>query len=496
MQMEAPPREACGVFGIYGPDVEAARTTYFGLYALQHRGQESAGIAASDGETMRFYKAMGLVSQVFSEDILRQLTGYIAIGHNRYSTTGGSNSSNAQPVFADGDNGRVFVAHNGNLVNSGQLRDRLARQGFAFRTTTDSELIADLVATAPGASWAERVCSTMPRLIGSYSLVLLAKDQLIGARDPLGNRPLCLGRREGAWVLASESCALDTVGAQFIREIEPGEVVSIGAEGVRSYRAPVDTTKRALCLFEFIYLARQDSVIDRTLVYETREAMGRQLAVEQPVEADVVIGVPTTALPAARGYAAASGIPYRDGLYANRYIHRTFIQPDQSMRMQSARLKYNPLPEVLRDQRVVVVDDSIVRGTSQQQIVGLLRRAGAREVHLRICAPPLRHPCFLGVDMATYGELIAHRHGDVESIRAEVGADTLGYLSLEGAYSSVGVDPSGLCTACFSGAYPVPVQLSFEREDPKLRLENPARLEVDTPSAAELPRIPPLIVPG
>jgi amidophosphoribosyltransferase len=465
------PREACGVFGIYGRGVEAARITYFGLYALQHRGQESAGIAASDGQTLRFYKAMGLVSQVFNEGILRQLTGHIACGHNRYSTTGGSQARNAQPVFADGDLGRVFVVHNGNLVNSGELADGLERQGFAFRTSTDSELIAALVAATPGATWAERVGRTMPKLIGSYSLVLLTRDQLIGARDPLGNRPLCLGRRDQAWVLASESCALDTVGAQFIREVEPGEVVVIDAGGVTSQRAPVDASRRALCLFEFIYLARQDSVIDRTLVYETRYALGRQLASEHPAEADVVIGVPTTAMPAAQGYAAGSGIPYRDGLFANRYIHRTFIQPDQSMREQSARLKYNPLPEVLRGKRVVVVDDSIVRGTSQEQIVGLLRRAGAREVHLRICAPPLRHPCVLGVDMATYGELIAHRLPDVAAIGRSVGADSLGYLTLAGAYRAVGLDPSGLCTACFSGEYPVSVQLEFEAVDPKLRLQ-------------------------
>ncbi|HEU5318038.1 MAG TPA: amidophosphoribosyltransferase [Chloroflexota bacterium] len=484
---EQPPREACGVFGIYGEGLDAARIAYFGLYALQHRGQESAGIVASDGETLRFYKAMGLVSQVFNEDILRQLEGHMACGHNRYSTTGGSREENAQPVFADGPLGRVFIAHNGNLVNSEALREGLAEQGVIFRTTTDSELIADLIASAPGATWAERVTRTMPKLIGSYSLVMLTKHQLIGARDPLGNRPLCIGKRDHAWVLASESCALDTVGAQFIREVDPGEVVVIDADGITSHRAPVDTRRHALCLFEYIYLARADSVIEKTLVYETRYAMGRQLAKDYPVDADVVIGVPSTALPAAHGYAAEAGLPYRDGLMSNRYIHRTFIQPDQSMRQAAARLKYNPLPEVLKGKRVVVVDDSIVRGTSQEQIVGMLRRAGAREVHLRICAPPLRHPCFLGVDMATYGELIAHRLQDVEAIRDSVGADSLGYLTLEGAYKSVGLDPQGFCTACFSGDYPIPVQLGFERANPKLSLENPSALDVDTPSAIELP---------
>jgi len=499
--VEQPPRDACGVFGIYGEGIDAARITYFGLYALQHRGQESAGIVASDGETHRFYKAMGLVSQVFNEDILQQLVGHLACGHNRYSTTGGSRAENAQPLFADGDLGRIFIAHNGNIVNSEALREGLIEQGLSFRTTTDSEVIAGLIATAPGATWAERVCRTMPKLIGSYSLVMLTKDTLIGARDPLGNRPLCIGKRvvgdpagQGSagrghsWVLASESCALDTVGAQFIREVDPGEVVVIDAEGIHSHRAPVDTRRHALCLFEFIYLARADSVIENTLVYETRYAMGRQLAAEHPVDADLVIGVPSTALPAAHGYAAAAGLPYRDGLMSNRYIHRTFIQPDQSMRQAAARLKYNPLPEVLKGKRIVVVDDSIVRGTSQEQIVGMLRRAGAKEVHLRICAPPLRHPCFLGVDMATYGELIAHRLQDVDEIKRQMRADSLGYLSLEGAYRAVGLKPEGFCTACFSGDYPVPVQLGFERASPKLDLENPRALGVDTPGAVELPK--------
>jgi amidophosphoribosyltransferase len=437
---------------------------------------------------MRFYKEMGLVSQVFNEDILAQLEGFIACGHNRYSTTGGSRAENAQPVFADGEHGRIFIAHNGNLVNSEVLHEGLVRDGVALRTTTDSEVIAALVASAPGLTWADRVCRTMPKLIGSYSLVMLTKDQLIGARDPLGNRPLCIGRRQGAWVLASESCALDTVGAQFVREVDPGEVVVIDDKGVSSFRAPVDTKRHALCLFEFIYLARPDSVIEKTLVYEARYAMGRQLARDYPVDADLVIGVPTTALPAAHGYAAEAGLPYRDGLMSNRYIHRTFIQPDQSMRTAAARLKYNPLPEVLKGKRVVVVDDSIVRGTSQEQIVGMLRRVGAREVHLRISAPPLRHPCFLGVDMATYGELIAHRLNDVEAIRDAVNADSLGYLTLEGAYKAVGLPAEGFCTACFSGDYPVPVQLGLERASRKLNLERPAGLEVDMPSPVELPK--------
>jgi amidophosphoribosyltransferase len=491
---ERPPREACGVFGIYGKGVDVARITYFGLYALQHRGQESAGIATSDGEQLRFYKAMGLVSQVFNEDILRQLEGHIACGHNRYSTTGSSRPENAQPVFADCELGRVFIAHNGNLVNSAQLRVRLEEQGVRLYTTTDSEVIAAAIATAAGRTWEERIAAALPRFIGSYSLVMLTRDKLVGARDPLGNRPLCIGRRGHAWVLASESCALDTVGAQFYREVEPGEVVVIDEAGVNSFRTAAAAPRRALCLFEYIYLARPDSVIEQRLVNEVRYQMGRQLAREHPAEADLVVGVPLGALPAAHGFAEESGLPYRDGLVHNRYIHRTFIQPDQGMRQAAAQLKYNPLPEVLRGRRVVVVDDSIVRGTTQAQIVGLLRRAGAKEVHLRICAPPIRHPCFLGVDMATYGELIAHRLPDIDAIRQQIGADSLGYLSLAGAYQAAGFapatpdSPDRLCAACFSGDYPVPVQLELESANPKLRLEAPAGLAVDTPSPAELPK--------
>ncbi len=489
---EAPPREACGVFGVFGPGLDAGRITYFGLYALQHRGQESAGIATSDGEQQRFFKAMGLVSQIFTEDIQRQLSGHIACGHNRYSTTGGSRSENAQPVFADDRLlGRVFVAHNGNLINSDTLRRQLEVRGVVFRTSTDSEVIAALIADSPGTTWEEKIAVALPRCIGSFSLVMMTRDQLYGARDPMGNRPLCLGGRGDAWVLASESCALDTVGAQFEREVAPGELVVIDAAGMRTCRPAAPGARQALCIFEYIYLARADSVISERLVHETRIRMGHQLAREHPAEADLVIAVPVSAIPAGHGFAEEAQLPYRDGLYANRYIHRTFIQPDASMRKTAARLKYNPLPGVLSGKRVVVVDDSIVRGTSQEQIVGLLRRAGAKEVHLRICAPPLRHPCFLGVDMATYGELIAHRLSDVDAIRRKVGADSLGYLSLEGVYRAVGLDPEGFCTACFSGDYPVPVQFNLERANPKLRLEAEHGLSVDTPSAVELPSQPP-----
>jgi amidophosphoribosyltransferase len=456
------PMDKCGVFGIYGRDLDVARTTFFGLYALQHRGQESAGIATSDGDRIAVHARMGLVAQVFDEDDLAELKGHIAIGHTRYSTTGSSNACNAQPLLVDGPAGQIALAHNGNLVNAQQLRDELVRDGFQLETTTDSEVIGAMIVSAPGETWADRIAAVMPRLIGAYSLSIMTRDELIAVRDPLAVRPLCIGRKDGAWCVSSESCALDTVGAQFIREIEPGEIVTFGANGVSSKKGPRGP-RRASCLFEYFYVARPDSVIDTKLVYEARFAMGRELARLHPVEADLVIGVPTTALPAAHGYADEADLPYRDGLVSNRYIHRTFIQPDQSMRRQSAQLKYNALPEVVRGQRLVVVDDSIVRGTSQEAVVTLLRRAGAREVHLRVCAPPLRHPCFLGVDMPTYNELIAHRLQSVEAIRDAVGADSLGYLSLDASYRAVGLAPEHFCTACFSGDYPVSVQLELDK---------------------------------
>ena len=519
---DPPPREACGVFGIYSTHEDVARTTYFGLYALQHRGQESAGIAVSDGKEIRFYKNMGLVSQVFTEDILRQLEGHIAIGHTRYSTTGSSRVENAQPLPYDGPLGKVMVAHNGNITNTAAVRRELEAQGNTFQTTTDSELIAALAARGGQESVVANIQAAMPHLEGSYSLVFLTRDALIGVRDPLGNRPLCVGRVNGAWVLASESCALETVGAQFEREVDPGEIVVITAEGVQSIRGQ-QSRRRALCLFEYVYLARADSIIEDKRVYEARWEMGRQLAHEYPAEADVVIGVPLCALTAAQGYAEASGLPYRDGLIHNRYIHRTFIQPELRQRQTTADLKYNAIPEIVGDKRVVVVDDSLVRGNSQEKFIKLLRSAGAREVHLRIHCPPLRHPCVLGVDMATHGELIAHRitaaewdrrngngHSDdahsaglgtpngaagasnghqsvataeglrtaptdVEAIRRDVGADSLGYLSLAGLIKAVELTEDQLCTACWTGDYPVPVQLPFEAVSIKFALETASR---------------------
>ncbi|MHB1162552.1 MAG: amidophosphoribosyltransferase [Chloroflexota bacterium] len=453
--------EACGVFGIFAPGVDVARITFFGLYALQHRGQESAGIATGDGKELRTFKAMGLVVQVFSEEELSFLKGHVAIGHTRYSTTGASKVCNAQPIVVDSNLGQLALGHNGNLVNTDSLAEQLLEKGERLETSTDSEVIARMIASAPGLDWESRLLHTLHRFQGAYSLVMATPNTLYAARDPLGVRPLCIGRLNGGWVVASETCALDTVGATFMREVEPGELLAIDGEGVRSI-TPAESRRRALCIFEFIYFARPDSTIDGQLVYLARQEMGRHLAREYSVDADLVIPVPDSAIPAATGYAQESGIPFGEGLIKNRYIGRTFIQPDQRLRQVGVRLKFNPLPEILSGKRVVVVDDSIVRGTTTPPVVNLLRKAGAKEVHMRVCAPPMRFPCYLGVDTARQSELIAAQMS-VEEIRRHIGADSLGYLSLEGLLDSVGMHTSHYCRACFTGNYPVPIQLEMDK---------------------------------
>jgi len=455
------PREACGVFGAFVPGAEAARTVFFGLYALQHRGQESAGIAVSDGRTVHMYKAMGLVSQVFNEENLGPLQGHIGIGHNRYSTTGASRLVNAQPFLLESFIGPVAVAHNGNLVNTGSLRSSLLRKGVGLTTTCDSEVITQLIAGGDGDNWSDRIRSFMARAEGAYSLTVLTRDALYGVRDPRGFRPLCLGQLQDGWVIASESCALGTVGARFVREIEPGEIVRIDANGVLSTLGR-ESEENSLCIFEFIYFARPDSVMLGQLLHTVRYQLGAQLAREHPVEADVVIGVPDSAIAHAIGYAHESGIPYNEGLIKNRYIGRTFIQPDDRLRRAGIALKMNPLPDNLRGKRVVAVDDSIVRGNTTGRIVDLLRAAGAAEVHVRICSSPLRHPCFMGVDMATYDELIAHRLS-VEEIRRHIHADTLAFLSVEGMVTATGRPKSRFCEACFTGCYPVDTEPQAEK---------------------------------
>ncbi|GAB4323628.1 MAG: amidophosphoribosyltransferase [Dehalococcoidia bacterium] len=464
------PREACGVFGVFGPGEDVARLTFYGLYALQHRGQESAGIATSDGGEIRVRTGMGLVSQVFDEEDLAFLRGgHIAIGHTRYSTTGASIECNAQPVLVRDheDGSQIAVAHNGNVVNAAVLREDLQAMGIVPDGTADTELIAHLLAIAPGGTWEERFHYLMRRVVGAYSLAIMTPTTLFAVRDPMGVRPLCIGRLGRGWVLASETCALEHLGATIEREVEPGEVVQIDGTGIRSFFPVAPAPKLAACTFEYIYFARPDSRIDGTLIYAAREELGARLAREHPADADIVIGVPDSAIPAAIGYARQSGLPYREGLIKNRYVGRTFIQPDQRIRDAGVHLKFNALSEVLRGKRVVVVDDSIIRGTTTPRVVSLLRRAGAAEVHMRITAPPAISPCFFGVDMATTAELIA-ANKSIPEICEHIGADSLGYLSVEGLIHATGKPASRLCNACFTGVYPVDVQ-------DRLRLVAPRR---------------------
>ncbi len=454
-------RESCGIFGVYAPGDEVARLAFFGIYALQHRGQESSGIATADGSRIRLHAAMGLVAQVFNETTLDQLRGSIAIGHNRYSTTGSSRIFNAQPIVVSSPSGDLALAHNGNIVNAEYLRKELEERGYTFSTSSDSEVIAHLLVSSPGKDLVQQIEHAMGRLQGAYSLVIMTRDKLLGVRDPMGVRPLCLGSLDGGWVLASESCALDHLGAQFLREVDPGEVVLVDEAGLHSFRAGT-ARKKALCIFEFIYFARPDSIIGGRRLYPARQAMGMQLAHEHPVDADLVIGIPDSATAAGIGYSFASGIPFSEGLLKNRYVGRTFIEPEQRLRDLGVKLKFNPMPEVLSGKRVVVVDDSIVRGTTTPQVINLLRRAGANTVHLRICAPPIRYPCFFGVDMATRQELIA-AHKAVPEIAEFIGADSLGYLSIDGLIQAVGLPKESFCLACFTGDYPVPVQLEMDK---------------------------------
>ena len=452
--------ESCGVFGVYAPNEDVARLTFFALFALQHRGQESAGIATTDGTRLHVYAKMGLVSQVFSEDSLSQLSGDIAIGHNRYSTRGSSRLTNVQPIVVGKGSDTLAIAHNGNIINAELLHAELSDQGYTFKTSTDTEVIANLILSSPEKEWVDRIRYAMHRLQGAYSLTLMTNRTLFAVRDPFGVRPLCLGAIDGGWVIASETCALDHIGANFVREIEPGEIVSIDENGVNSYREKVG--RRALCIFEYIYFARPDSVINGRLLYPARQAMGAGLAEEHPVDADLVMGVPDSATAAGVGYAFRSGIPLGEGLIKNRYVGRTFIEPDQRIRDLGVKLKFNPLSQMLDGKRVVVIDDSIVRGTTTPQVVRVLKKAGAKEVHMRICAPPIRYPCFFGVDMATRRELIA-AHKTVPEVRDFIGADSLGYLSIDGLIKAVALPKDMFCMACFTGDYPIPVQLEMDK---------------------------------
>jgi amidophosphoribosyltransferase len=455
-------RESCGVCGIYAPGSDVARLAFFALYALQHRGQESAGICTSERGIAHIHKGIGLVSQVFNEDNLQVLRGELAIGHNRYSTTGSSvRLTNAQPYLIDTALGPLGIAHNGNLTNTSTLRRELLQYGVGLSSSSDSEVITQMLAGAAGSSWDARIQDFMQRAQGAYSLTIMARDAVYGVRDPWGFRPLCLGRiEEGGWVIASESCALGTLDAEFIREIQPGEIVRLDTGGVTSWqteRAP----HSAMCIFEYVYFARPDSVLEGHSVHEVRRAMGARLADEHPIDADMVIGVPDSATAHAIGYANAAHIPYGEGLIKNRYIGRTFIQPDERLRRRKVALKYNPLPD-MAGKRIVLIDDSIVRGTTSGPIVALLRQAGAQEVHMRVASPPIRYPCFMGVDMASQEELIAARL-DLDEIAEHIDVDSLGYLSLEGLRGAVPSTGKAHCQACFNGTYPVPVEMSLTK---------------------------------
>ena len=453
------------MFGVYAPGHDVARLTYFALYALQHRGQESAGIATCEGGHITTLRETGLVSQVFDEQKLRALDGDMAIGHVRYSTTGGGSWENTQPVWRD-DGREVALAHNGNLTNAVELYNELKDRGIGFRGTSDSEIMAALLSVNEERPIENAVAAVMPRLRGAYSTVVMTKRAVVAFRDPHGVRPLALGRLDDdTWCVASESCAFDIIGAKLVREVNPGEAVSLTADGLES-RQVVPTGRKAHCVFEHIYFARPDSRIEGRVLQQVRGRMGEILAAEAPVDADLVISVPDSGNAAANGFARASGLPKDDGLIKNRYVARTFIQPGQELRKHGLRMKFNPLPEIVSGKRVVVVDDSIVRGNTTRQIVGMLRDAGATEVHLRISAPPIRHPCHYGIDMHTREEMVAHGRTPAE-VAAEVGADSLAYLSLEGVYEAVGTPRESHCDACFTGEYP----LGETDDDGKFALE-------------------------
>ncbi len=472
---EKGPQDACGVFGVWAPGEEIAKLTYFALYALQHRGQESAGIATSDGRNILVYKDMGLVSQVFNEVTLNTLTGHIAVGHTRYATTGASSWQNAQPTLGHVSNGTIALGHNGNLTNTNQLRALVTERypdidgELARGNTTDTAIVTALLTGDADHTLEETALEVMPHLKGAFSFVFMDETTLYAARDPQGVRPLVLGRLERGWVVASETAALDIVGASFVREVEPGELIVIDENGLRTNRFA--ESKPAGCVFEYVYLARPDTTIAGRGVYEARVEMGRRLAAESPAEADLVIPTPESGTPAAIGYAEASGIPYGQGLVKNSYVGRTFIQPSQTIRQRGIKLKLNPLRDVIKGKRLIVVDDSIVRGNTQRALVSMLREAGAAEVHVRISSPPVKWPCFYGIDFATRAELIATGLTSDEVCKS-IGADSLGYLSQEGMIEATGQPRERLCTACFSGEYPI--ELTDREMSASLPLDGPA----------------------
>ncbi|MGB9402028.1 MAG: amidophosphoribosyltransferase [Candidatus Acidiferrales bacterium] len=452
--------DECGVFGIFNRE-EAAKLTYLGLYALQHRGQESAGIASTDHNTLQVHKAMGLVQEIFTPEVLNGLPGAAAIGHTRYSTAGDTSIANAQPVVIDCNKGKLAVGHNGNLTNALELKRRLEHRGSIFQTTSDTEVIVHLIARSSARNLTGALVDALNQLEGAYSLLVLTRDELYAIRDPRGFRPLNLGRLDGAWVVASETCAFDLIDAEYVREIEPGEIVRISASGVESIHFAPEKPHQ-YCIFEHVYFSRPDSIVFGRQVNESRERLGRLLAREHPVDADVVVPLPDSGVPAAVGYAAESGVPFRMGLIRNHYVGRTFIEPVQAIRDFGVKLKLNPVRRMIEGQRVILVDDSIVRGTTSRKIVRIVREAGATEVHVRISCPPTISPCFYGVDTPTRNELIAANHS-LEEIRQFLEADSLGYLSLASMRKAVDDSEGKFCTSCYTGSYPTElVQLEVE----------------------------------
>jgi len=459
-------KEYCGIFGIYN-NLNAAYYTYLGLYALQHRGQESAGIATTDGKKMKYYKDFGLVSSVFKGEILKNLKGYVAVGHNRYSTSGASDSiDNVQPIVVSYKHGQMAIAHNGNLVNALSLREELEEEGSIFRGTSDSEVIVHLIVKSKKKKFLEKLMDALAKLEGAYSLLVMTNKKLIAIRDPWGFRPLSMGELDGSPVFASETCAFDLIGAKYIRDIEPGEVLLIENREIKSYQIPKKSSKKSQCIFEFVYFARPDSKIFKRSVYEVRKEFGKRLARENPVEADVVIPVPDSGVVPALGYSQESKIPFEMGLIRNHYVGRTFIKPQQQMRDIGVKVKLNPIPEVIRGKRVVVIDDSIVRGTTSKKIVRMIREAGAKEVHMRISSPPTKWPCYFGIDTPTKEQLIASS-SSLEEICKYIEADSLGYLSLEGMLKAAGGSKEEFCTACFDGDYSVEIPKEIVKQAKK-----------------------------
>lgn len=462
-------REECGVLGVYSRQENIPLSIYWGLFALQHRGQESAGMALTDGTIMDVFRGMGLVGEVFRE--LPDMQSHIGIGHVRYSTTGSSLLCNTQPLLVRYAGGPISLAHNGNLTNAPTIRQRLEKSGSVFQTSIDSEVIVNLIARSSRATIEEQVLESISQIEGAYCLVIMTRNKLIGLRDPHGFRPLCLGKLGDGWVIASESCALDTLGAEYVRDIEPGEMVVIDENGVQSHRF-ASGDKKALCIFEYIYFARPDSVIDNQSVYQARLAMGRELARESGYQADLVISVPDSGTAAALGFSYQSGVPYAEGLMKNRYIGRTFIQPEQKKRDMGVRMKLNAVNSIVKNKSLVLVDDSIVRGTTSGKIVRMLKEAGAREVHMCVSSPPIAHPCYYGIDTSVRKDLIAASK-QVEEIRQFIGADSLHYLSLEGLYRSVSeVRYDHMCYACFNSSYPVKIPCQNGEEGEKYVFES------------------------